>query len=426
MVLFLTEIFVFRALGMVQVYQIMSHGRRFYRVLEYTSNVTSTMRDMQPSLDDRQQLWPVWERHGAGHPYQDHWRNPLSCVIIRNSNHVKNLSGAMETLIPERLLYGTVPQALLEQYIFWQDEGDNLTGYPKEENSPYLIEVVLEEVRKVRCTLVNGVCGRITRILKKDRQQRLKDIIALVDHLGGSLKSSSSAISDTNCENDGSAESSWQFGYCMIMRINKVLSCGIPMDDLKDFIDALRASGISYEDANVLMAEVEQFAKENAPASTANTGQRVTSELLEQSNLTLVNIGFSDSSSKFFSLLKTLTRLENASYILCWTLSDSVASSDGLIIDLVELPRLKMSFGEHLDEHGITRLYSLDHVNLFVSNHRSELTAKLMLGLPHSLLMSTSNDELQVLVPTVDPVRPRIGSSPFTTGKRNFFTSAVL
>jgi hypothetical protein len=54
---------------MVQVFQVMSHGRRFYRVLEYTSNVKYTLRDMQPSLDDRQRLWPTWERYGAGHPY---------------------------------------------------------------------------------------------------------------------------------------------------------------------------------------------------------------------------------------------------------------------------------------------------------------------------------------------------------------------
>jgi hypothetical protein len=93
-----------------------------------------------------------------------------------------------------------------------------------------------------------------------------------------------------------------------------------------------------------------------------------------------------------------------------------VNSNRALNIDLIEMPRLKMSFGEHCDEHGVPRLYSLDHVNLFVSNFRSELTAKLMQGLPHSLLMSTSNEELQVLVPTIDPVRPRIGSSPFTTG----------
>jgi hypothetical protein len=410
------EIFVFRSLGVVQVYQIMSYGRRFYRVLEYTSDVRCTLRDMQPSLDDRQQLWPVWERHGAGHPYQDHWGNPLSCVITRGSDHPKNLSGVLETLIPERLLYGTVHQALLEQYIFWQNEGDNLIGYPRDEKSPYIVEVVLEEVRRVRCSQLTGVCGHITRCLRKEKEQWLQDRALLVSHFGAKIKSSSSAVSDVHQGNETAAESSWSFGFKMLARMDAILETRVPLEDIKEFIEALKASGIVYEDANVLVAEVEAYCKENAVPPPVSAPTKLTSELLEQSKLTLVNIGFADSSSKFQSILKTLTRLENASYILCWTLADSVNSNRALNIDLIEMPRLKMSFGEHCDEHGVPRLYSLDHVNLFVSNFRSELTAKLMQGLPHSLLMSTSNEELQVLVPTIDPVRPRIGSSPFTTG----------
>ena len=67
------EIFVFRHLEMVQVYNVTSHGRRFYRVLEYTSDSRFTLRAVQPSIKDRKAPWPVWERHGYGHPYEDHW-----------------------------------------------------------------------------------------------------------------------------------------------------------------------------------------------------------------------------------------------------------------------------------------------------------------------------------------------------------------
>ena len=400
---------------MVQVYQVMSYGRRFYRVLEYTSDVRSTLRDMQPSLDDRQQLWPVWERHGAGHPYQDHWGNPLSCVITRGAEFSQNLSGGLETLVPERLLYGTIPQALLEQFIFWQDESDNLLGYPKDDKSPYLIEVELIDVRKIWCSKLPGTGAQIRRVLKKDRESRLRDIIAFVGYLGATVSTTSSAVSSPKISND-EIVNSWNFGFKMLKRLDSILSFGVPIEDLKDFIDALKESGIVYEDAAILVAEVETYARENAVDVRSNT---TSSELLEQSNLTLVNIAFATLNSKFHGLLKTISRLENASYILCWTLSKSLLSpsSATIQVDLIELPRLKMSFAEHNDEHGVSRLYSLDHVNLFVSNSRSELSAKLMQGLPHSLLMSTSNDELQILVPTIDPVRPKIGNSPFTTGR---------
>ena len=36
--------------------------------------------------------------------------NPLSCVITRGSEFPQNLSGGTETFIPERLLYGILPQ----------------------------------------------------------------------------------------------------------------------------------------------------------------------------------------------------------------------------------------------------------------------------------------------------------------------------
>lgn len=62
------EIFVNKILRTVQVFNILSHGRRFYRVLEYTTDVRSCFREMQPSIKNRQTLWPVWERFGAGHP----------------------------------------------------------------------------------------------------------------------------------------------------------------------------------------------------------------------------------------------------------------------------------------------------------------------------------------------------------------------
>ena len=61
------------------------------------------------------------------------------------------------------------------------------------------------------------------------------------------------------------------------------------------------------------------------------------------------------------------------------------------------------------------RLYSLDHSDLFVSNERQPLVNKMIQGIPHSLLLSNLEGELQVLVPIIRPVRPRVISEPFTT-----------
>ena len=45
----------------------------------------------------------------------------------------ENLSGTEEQFVPARLLYGLLPQALLDTYHFWQDDDDNLRGYHKTE-----------------------------------------------------------------------------------------------------------------------------------------------------------------------------------------------------------------------------------------------------------------------------------------------------
>jgi hypothetical protein len=44
------------------------------------------------------------------------WPDPTSCVITRGWDFAQNLSGGTETLIPERLLFGIVPTALLQVY----------------------------------------------------------------------------------------------------------------------------------------------------------------------------------------------------------------------------------------------------------------------------------------------------------------------
>lgn len=310
--------------------------------------------------------------------------------------------------------------------------------------------------------MVEGVCGRVRRLMRRRREERMQAQIDFVAHLGGTIVSTTPAISKSGDE----AQNSWKFGFSMVKRIGAVIDSGLPLEDLKDFVSALQASGAKYEDANVLVEQVEEYAAENGPNynKTSLTGlfsprspiasQGVISVgsgtlparskadvILEQADLTLVNLAFAGVGTKFCSILQTVTRLEPAAGIICWVMTDSVkdlrsgSSSGGteaapvdlddmVRIALLEIPRLKLSFHEQKDENGVWRLYSLDHANLFVSNYRSALTARLLAGMPHSLLLSTTNEELQVLVPAIDPVRPRIGSSPFSTGTNPILRSS--
>jgi len=171
----------------------------------------------------------------------------------------------------------------------------------------------------------------------------------------------------------------------------------------------------------------------------------------------LLNLLGAPRKSRLHSLAKTLARVENLSHVLAWTdrrnpcqvsaavnddhstsdetndqekeefkrqINKSSGSSSGYeyaaevgcpVLSLIELPRLKLAFTGRVDPDGETRLYSLDHTDLFVTNHRHPLVNRMLQGIPHSLLLSNLRGELQVLVPVLAPVRPPVGAQPFTT-----------
>ena len=105
----LYEFYVYKARQMVQAFAIMSHGRRFYRTLTYTSDARFCLRSLQPSTDDRDELWPAWERHMAGNPKAT-FEGGESVVLTREWAFPDNLSLGMETYVPSRLLLGVIPQ----------------------------------------------------------------------------------------------------------------------------------------------------------------------------------------------------------------------------------------------------------------------------------------------------------------------------
>lgn len=130
--------------------------------------------------------------------------------------------------------------------------------------------------------------------------------------------------------------------------------------------------------------------------------------------MTLLDLLYASKGTALYSLSRLMARVENLSYVLVWTTTKD-PSSKAPAISRVELPRLKLTFEAKLDASGHTHLYSVDHADLYVSNARSDLTSKLLKGIPHSLILSNAEGELNILVPSINPVRPMIMTCPFTT-----------
>ncbi|CAK0867309.1 unnamed protein product [Prorocentrum cordatum] len=139
-----------------------------------------------------------------------------------------------------------------------------------------------------------------------------------------------------------------------------------------------------------------------------------------QRPLFLLNLLYAAEGTPLHSLSRLLTRLDDLSHVLAWTRADPRKAEPGTqpSIDLVELPRLGVSFRcEQVG--GVMRLCCLDYGGLFVPNGpptslRSEAW-KLLVQMPHAILLQNENSEFSVLTPNVKPVRPIVQEDPFST-----------
>ena len=148
-------------------------------------------------------------------------------------------------------------------------------------------------------------------------------------------------------------------------------------------------------------------------------------EPFDREDLVLINLAYPPRRSDLYSLIKVLTRIECLGQICAWTKlsnpgvrrpNDHVGLEFGCPpLDFIELPRLKLVFTARLDHDGVRRLYSVDHGDLFITSDKSEMTEKMLSGIPHSLLLTNVKGETQVLVPVVPPMRPIIKAEPFST-----------
>ena len=121
----------------------------------------------------------------------------------------------------------------------------------------------------------------------------------------------------------------------------------------------------------------------------------------------LVDLLFAEEGSPGFVVAQVISRLENLSHCLAW--SYDVDGAAGSSIDILELPRLRLSF-----EHKDGQLLSKDFKGMRLVTHAPPRVVQLMRGLPHSVPLQDRNDNYHILVPFVLTHRPDIESDPFS------------
>ena len=118
----LKEVIVWHHPPVINIYNVVEHGRRHFRILEYTSNMSLCLHEVK------------------GEPYPDRVAGilslssgvPMTTVIPEASviiSRALNNKLGNQVFIPDRFLGGILPTALVEKYDFWQSDDDCLYGY---------------------------------------------------------------------------------------------------------------------------------------------------------------------------------------------------------------------------------------------------------------------------------------------------------
>lgn len=312
----LKEVVVWQNPPVINIFNVKEHGRRMFRVLEYTSNMSLCLHEVpgEPYPDRVAGILAL----SAGIPMTS--LEPAPSLLITRALNSKL---GTQLFIPQRFLAGILPTALVEAYSFWQSSDDNIIGY--------LNENIAE------------------------------------DDDNDEVEVSTPVLSGPST------------------RLNISLFKGSDMDK----------SGFCNSQAEALVQRI--------PVLDANH----TSEEIDPSRpkLSLLNVMTATPMSLLKRIGMLLSRLDNLSHVLIWSTANVRTAHEACSIDVVELPRVNLSFKskkvEAIDGKVDYRLYSNDHSGLFISTSTEsrEIAERLLGSIAHFIVLQNSDNDLFVLVP---------------------------
>jgi len=125
----LKEVVVWQNPPAIAVFNVVEHGRRHMRVLQYTSNLSISLHEVSSGEPYPDRVAGILAL-SSGIPMTKELPGP-SLVVTRSLNSTLGT----QTYIPPRFLAGIIPTSLIEKYVFWQSENDDITGYKKQSES---------------------------------------------------------------------------------------------------------------------------------------------------------------------------------------------------------------------------------------------------------------------------------------------------
>lgn len=175
----LVEVVVFRQPPTVHFYQMIEYGRRYYRTLVFTSNASYCYRgdfgSAVPTLS--------WSGAGitlsVGHVPKSPLGPAQSLVIYRNIDAATGL----QQYLPKHLINGLLPEALLEQYQFWQNvDSQRIVGHADDREN-LIIEISAHSAAQARVTRGSLTLLNVLYAARNTALQAFYDVLRRLDDL---------------------------------------------------------------------------------------------------------------------------------------------------------------------------------------------------------------------------------------------------
>jgi hypothetical protein len=147
----LKEVMVMRDPCVVHVFNVVEHGRRFFRTQVYSSDASFSLHQMPVELvrDESSLAKRRDYRLASGDALDGVWPSP-TLVVSRNV-----CSGmGRQRYIPRRMLHGVLPDCLLEDYTFWQSEAEDGSAGAQDIVRGYKTEAALARDSGVPLTMI--------------------------------------------------------------------------------------------------------------------------------------------------------------------------------------------------------------------------------------------------------------------------------
>jgi thiol-disulfide isomerase/thioredoxin len=396
------EIIVTKEPLRLQVFNLVSHARRMFRSLVYTSNQKFSLHSLS-SVDRKLEREIFFKFKDEAGSFKKRVANE-STLEIRRKN--QKLFGD-ESYVPSRLLQGVVPSVLLENFDFWMGTDEVLRG--SSSGSLHWFDYSIEaEIHS------NPELGGATITRRSDKQFSR---ISADPKQAALLRRGTVTPRTQHCIDDLAA----YFPELSIEALQIALSvCDMNVASATEWLKVpenfarVSVSATSPGAVRTMSSGSPGSPKFASPTSpkAATFGSTINED--DRDTLTLLNLTKWEADGSIKELSLMLSRVEDVSHILVWGIWN--AESCNYDIVSVELPRLRARFQPDVGADGIKRLYFLDHPGWFVCCDSSETSLNHLTSLfDCHLLLQNESLEIALLVPNHEIRWAKIFDEPFCT-----------